>query len=80
MPSNNYQRYKDYYHNYYLENREKNLQRYREYNKTRPSKRQNYVGIEINGQTYCFPSKNKINFIKLTKTEIDNNDNIHICV
>ena len=80
MPNNNYQRYKDYYHKYYIENREKNLQRYREYNKNRPSKRQNYIGIEIDGQMYCFPSKNKIKYHKLTKTQIEANEHMHICV
>ena len=72
----NYQQYKDYYHKYYIANREKNLQRYREYNKTRPSKRNNYIGIEIDGKIYCFPSKNKINYIKLTKTDIENNEHM----
>ena len=79
MPNNNYQRYKDYYQRYYFENRDKNLQRFREYNKTRPSKRQNFVGIKINGQMYCFPIKNKIKYHKITKSDIDNNDN-YICV
>lgn len=76
--TSNYERYKEYYHKYYMENRQKNLERYREYNKTRPSKRNNFIGIEINGQVYCFPSKNKINFMKVTKTDIETNDNMTI--
>ena len=79
MP-NNYQRYKEYYKQYYINNKQKNLERYRMYNKNRPSKRNNYIGIEIDGKMYCYPSKNKITFHKVTKSEIDANDNMRICV
>ena len=72
----NYQKYKDYYTEYYRKNKHKNLERYKQYNRTRPTARKNFVGIKIDDKIYCFKSKRSIDFIKLNKDELQQLNNI----
>lgn len=72
----NHQKYKEYYAEYRKKNREKYLQRYKDYNKTRPTARKNFVGIKLDNKLFVFRSKRGINFIKLTKDDIQSMDNI----
>lgn len=62
---------KQYRQTYYKEYYKNNLDIYTQRNKNRPSQRQNYVGIEINGKTYCFPSKASVNWKKIHKNDIN---------
>ena len=76
----NQDKYKEYRKDYYKQHYQKNKQYYTNYNKNRPSTRTNFTGIDINGTIYCFPSKSKIRYIKVKKSDI-NNDNIKlVCV
>ena len=59
-------KYKQYYQN--------NIDKFKIRNQNRPSQRNNYVGIEINGITYCFPSKAKINFKKVHKNDLESSN------
>ena len=61
----------EYFKDYY----KKNINKFYEYNHNRPSQRKNYIGIEIDGITYCFPTKKQIKFIKIAKEQLGG-DNI----
>lgn len=65
---------KEYRKNYYKTYYQKNIEYYTKKNRERPSRRNNYVGIEINGITYCFPSKASISWKKIHKNDIDNSN------
>ena len=58
---------KKYFKEYY----KKNYQYFYDYNHNRPSTRKNYIGIEIDGIIYCFPTKKSIKFIKVVKEDLE---------
>ena len=68
------QQLKEYRKNYYKKYYQKNIEYYTKKNKERPSKRQNFIGIEINGKTYCFPSKASVTWKKIHKNDIDHSN------
>ena len=64
--------------NYHQQYYRKNIQKFYNYNHNRPSKKNIFFGVEINGITYCFEKKNLIPIKKIYKKDIEKNESFQI--
>ena len=76
----NQDKYKEYRKQYYKQYYQQNKDYYTRYNKNRPSKRNNFIGIKINDIIYCFPSKSQIQFIKIKKDQLNDQNVKLMCI
>ena len=66
-------RHPDYFKDYYQKNKDKF--KLRNANRTKKSKRKIFYVIQIDGKKYCFKNKKSMNIQKMSKDELNGDDN-----